>query len=97
MSKGLQGEPKEDATESYIRRLTEGKPSAEIDEETYWHYLEVLPPKFLRHTFFAFAEGMEPLRLFWRNRDRYFARQLSWSETYEFCGETGLRRDYWAY
>lgn len=58
---------------------------AEIDEETYWYFLEVLPPKYQRGGFFAFAEGAEALRLFWRKGERHFSRQLTWDETQTFC------------
>jgi len=58
---------------------------AAIDEETFWYFLEVLPPKYQRGSLFAFAEGAEALRLFWRKGDRYFCRQLTWDETASFC------------
>lgn len=58
---------------------------AEIDEETFLYFLEVLPPKHQRGGLFAFAEGAEALQLFWRNGDRYFCRQLTWEETQEYC------------
>src|SRR5262245_56282007 len=54
---------------------------AEVDEETYFYFLEVLPPQFMCGGAFAFAEGMEPYILFWRERGRYFARMLTWDET----------------
>ena len=38
---------------------------AEVDEETYWYFLEVLPPKYMNGSLFAFAEGAESLKLFW--------------------------------
>ena len=57
---------------------------AEIDEETFWYFLEVLPPKYQGSGCFAFAEGAEPLRFFWR-RKGYFCRQLTASETAAFC------------
>ena len=37
---------------------------AEIDEETYWYFLEVLPPKYMNGGLFAFAEGAESLKIF---------------------------------
>src|SRR5436309_13247974 len=58
---------------------------AAIDEETYWYFLEVLPPKYQRGSLFAFAEGAEALRIFWQKSDAYFCRQLTWDETTEFC------------
>ena len=58
---------------------------AEIEEETYWYFLEVLPPKYQRGNLFAFAEGAEALRIFWQKGDAYFCRQLTWDETTDFC------------
>ena len=73
-----------------IARLsTEGR-IAEIDEETYFYFLEVLPPKYQNGYLFAFAEGAEALRLFWRQTQRYFCRQLTWDETQHFCQLAGI-------
>ena len=58
---------------------------AVIDEETFWYFLEVLPPKYQRGNLFAFAEGAEALRIFWQKGDAYFCRQLTWDETTDFC------------
>ena len=58
---------------------------AAIDEETFWYFLEVLPTKYQRGGLFAFAEGAEALRLFWRKGDCHFCRQLTWDETTDFC------------
>ena len=58
---------------------------AAIDEETFWYFLEVLPPKYQKAHLFAFAEGAEALRLFWRKAEAYFCRQLTWDDTTEFC------------
>ena len=53
----------------------------EVDEETYFYYLEVLPPQFMDARCYCFAEGAESYLLFWRRDDRYFARQLTMAET----------------
>ena len=58
---------------------------AAIHAETFWYFLEVLPPKYQRGGLFAFAEGAEALRLFWQKGDRYSCRQLTWDETRQFC------------
>jgi hypothetical protein len=50
---------------------------AEIDEPTFMYWLEVLPPVFMRGKvrengrvyFFGFAEGYEPVKGFWCERD----------------------------
>ncbi len=66
----------------------------EINEETYWYFLEVLPPKWFNGNLFAFAEGQEPLRLHWRKHMQYFCRQLTDEQTNQFCDLTGLSKAY---
>jgi len=68
-----------------IARISVAGKIAAIDEETFWYFLEVLPPKYQGGNLFAFAEGAESLRIFWQNGDAYFCRQLTWNETQEFC------------
>ena len=68
-----------------IARISIPGKIAAIDEEIYWYFLEVLPPKYQRGGLFAFAEGAEALRLFWQKGDCYFCRQLTWDETTNFC------------
>src|SRR5436309_1463918 len=68
-----------------IARISVPGQIAAIDQETYWYFLEVLPPKYQRGSLFAFAEGAEALRIFWQKNDAYFCRQLTWDETTEFC------------
>lgn len=58
---------------------------AEIDAATFRYFLEVLPPKYQCGNLFAFAEGAEPLLLFWRRGREHFCRQLTWDETVAFC------------
>ena len=57
----------------------------EIDEKTYWYFLELLPPRWMDGNWFAFGEGAGPFRLFWQVRDAYFARELTDIETRTFC------------
>ena len=78
------------------RTRAEGR-IAEVDEETYWYFLEVLPPRYMDESFFCFAEGMEPLRLFWQRGCRYYVRRLSWKQTHNLCDLAGIRRDYYFY
>jgi hypothetical protein len=68
-----------------IPRISTPGKIADIDEETYWYFLEVLPPKFMGGSCFPFAEGAEPLRFFWHSSEQYFCRQLTWDETKQFC------------
>ena len=51
----------------------------------YWYFLEVLPPKHMRCSMFAFAEGAEAIRLFWRKDQKHFCQQLTDDETQTFC------------
>src|SRR4051794_26982689 len=73
-----------------ILRIQAPERVAEIDEDTWWYFLEVLPPKFQGGGFFAFAEDTEPLRLFVKRPGRYLARQLTWDETHRFCRLAGI-------
>ena len=67
---------------------------AQITEETWYWFLEVLPPKLHGGSWFAFAEGQEPLKIFCRQRGQHFCRQLTWEETWRVCEASGLPRDY---
>jgi hypothetical protein len=82
-----------------LKRIDAFGQIAEVDKETYWHFLEVLPLRWMDDKTFAFcfAEGMESFRLFWHQRERYFCRRLTWAETYRFCDLASLRRDYFFY
>ena len=77
--------PENEQWSAMIERISVPATVAEIDEETYWYFLEVLPPKFMRQSLFAFAEGAEPLRIYWQRGQRYFSRQLTQEETVQFC------------
>ena len=61
-----------------------------IDDETFDWFLDCLPPKAMFKGGFVFAEGAEPLRLFWKRKGRCFTRQLTWNETDEFCRLAGI-------
>lgn len=77
--------PEGEEWSALIARISIPHQTAAIDEETFWYFLEVLPPKYQRGNLFAFAEGAEALRIFWQKGDAYFCRQLTWDETTEFC------------
>jgi hypothetical protein len=77
-----------------IARLQVEGRIAEVTEEVWYYFLEVLPPKLLRGNWFAFAEGQDPLKLFWRKQGRHYGRQLTWEETHRLCDATGLPKDY---
>ncbi len=77
--------PDNEEWKAIIHRISVPGRIAEVDAETYWYFLEVLPPKYQRGSCYAFAEGAEALRLFWQKGDRYFCRQFTWYETVVFC------------
>ena len=54
-----------------IARISVTGAIAAIDEETFFNFLEVLPPKFQQGSLFAFAEGAESLRVFWLKGDAH--------------------------
>ena len=65
-----------------------------ITEDTYFYFLEVLPPRLQRGCFFAFAEGQEPLRIFWTRCGQHYCRQLDDEETRRVCRASGLPPNY---
>lgn len=88
--------PEAEKWPALIARIAVPGQIAEIDEETYSYFLEVLPPKYQGGSLFAFAEGAEELRLFWQDRDNHFwVRQLTWDETKTFCRLAGMSFPYW--
>jgi hypothetical protein len=77
--------PEHEEWKDHVERISIPGRIAEISEEQYHYWLEVLPPKYMSRGVFAFAEGAEEIRLFWRASGRYFVRQLTWPETVTFC------------
>jgi len=76
--------PDNESWPAMISRIHTPGSVCEIDRETYDWFLEYLPPKWMGSGF-AFAEGAEPIKLFWKNAGRYFVRQLTDAETQAFC------------
>lgn len=77
--------PEGEEWSAMIPRISVTGTIAAIDQETYWYFLEVLPPKYQNGGLFAFAEGAEELKLFWSREEKYYVRPLTWDETQEFC------------
>jgi hypothetical protein len=77
-----------------IARTTVPGRVCEVDGETYDHFLEVLPPRWMGSGVFAFGEGADALRLFWaantEHGRQYFCRQLDEAETRQFCRLAGV-------
>ncbi len=89
--------PENEEWAAAVARLSVPGRISEISEDIYFEFLEVLPPKLLRGSFFAFAEGQEPLRVFLHRQERYLGRQLTQEETDKLCELTGLPMDYGSY
>lgn len=76
-----------EGSEELIPRVAQAEPGSilAVDEETYLHYLEALPPRFQRGGEFCFAEGSGPFLYFWRSsKDVYHVRPLTDEETDAF-------------
>src|SRR5438876_1048900 len=83
--------PPSEEWKEHVERISIPGRIAEVTEEHYDYWLEVLPPKYMSGSLFAFAEGAEALRLFWQDADgRYWMRQLTWEETTTFCRLAGI-------
>lgn len=80
-----------------IERISNADCVAEISEETWDYFLEVLPPKILEGSWFGFAEGQEPLRIFYRTQGKHYVRQLTEAQSMRVCELTGLPKEYGSY
>lgn len=80
----------EDWPQMIARTTVPGRISV-VDEETYDYFLDVLPPRWMGRGF-AFAEGGDDIRLYWKAGGQFFCRQLSAEETDEFYRLTGSSR-----
>jgi hypothetical protein len=82
--------PQHGEWKEHVERISVPGRIAEVTEDDYDYWLEVLPPKYMRGSHFCFAEGAEAFRFFWQAGGRYFARQLTWEETVAFCRLAGI-------
>ncbi len=82
--------PENEAWHAMIERIEPHGRVSIVDNETFDWFLECLPPKAMFGGGFAFAEGAEPLRLFWKRKGQCFTRHLTWEETQEFCRLAGI-------
>lgn len=65
--------------------------TVEVEKATYYRYLEMLPPRFMRGDLFAFGEGAGNFVLFWNEGSAYFAHSLSVDDTKTFCSLARVR------
>ena len=72
-----------------IARISAPGRAAEVTEEAYGYFLDVLPPRWMGEGY-MFAEGAEALRYFWKANGRFYCRQLTWDETAAFCAAAGI-------
>jgi hypothetical protein len=63
-----------------------------VTEEVYYHFLELQRPRFMRGSYFVFAEGENPFCLFWKRGGDYFGLALSEEESNTFCQFAGIKR-----
>lgn len=77
--------PTAEEWKEHVERLSVPGRIAQVTEEHYSYWLEVLPPRWMAGAHFCFAEGAEAFHFFWRDKDGYFGRQLTWDETVTFC------------
>jgi len=87
-------QPKTESWNQMIERILVPGRINEISESIYEYFLEVLPPKWHQRSCFGFADGDEPLRLFWKQGNRFHCRQLTSGESQQLCDFSGLARDY---
>lgn len=87
-------QPQEEAWPEMIARISVAGRIAQIIDDIWEYFLDVLPPRLMGRGYFCFAEGQEPLRIFWRRGGDCFVRQLTQTETDRVCDLSGLPRDY---
>ena len=76
------------AWDEFIKAMHSGE-EVEIDSAMYYYWLEVLPPIFMGRALpwpdpkhpksydFGFAEGLEPITVFWTGGDKFFCRRTN--------------------
>jgi hypothetical protein len=78
--------PPSEEWRAHVERISTPGRIAEVTEEDYFYWLEVLPLKCQRGSLFCFAEGADHFRVFWQDgEERFFCRQLTEEETARFC------------
>jgi hypothetical protein len=55
--------------EQVVERISKPGVITEVTEDTYRWFLNVLPPRWIDRSHYCQAEGLEPYRLFWSDRD----------------------------
>jgi hypothetical protein len=87
-------QPAEEDWYALVDRISVPDRINEITEDAFRYFLYAWPPRLLGQSHFGFAQGEEPLRLFWISHGRFFCRQLTREETNRLCDASGLPREY---
>ena len=82
--------PKGEIWSEMIRRMTAPGALCEVSEDTFDYFLDVLPPRWMGREGFAFGEGMDYVRLFWKSGEKFLSRQLTREENVTFCRLAGI-------
>jgi hypothetical protein len=90
-------QPAEEDWYAFAERISVPGRINEITEDAYQFFLESSPPKLLGTSRFCWADGEQPLRVFWTTDGRYYCRQLTRQETNRLCDASGLPREYAIY
>lgn len=72
--------PEGEGWSDMIRRTTVQGALCEVTEENYDYFLDVLPPRWIGQGGFAFGEGADYVRLFWKSKEKCYSRQLTADE-----------------
>ena len=64
--------------------------TVEIKEETYYEKLDMLPPRYMDGSLFAFGEGAGNFSLFWKQSGKFYTTHLSQADTETFCRLAGV-------
>ena len=64
--------------------------TVEVNEDSYFEYLDMLAPRYISGSLFAFGEGSGNFTLFWEEGDKHYAHHLSPVDTERFCKLTGV-------
>ena len=82
---------------AFVERVSVPGRINEITGDAFRLFLESSPPRLLGRNRFCWADGDDPLRMFWTTVGRYYCRQLTRQETNRLCDASGLPREYGMY
>jgi len=91
---GATEQPEHEEWKDTIERIHRTDQVHTVTEETYYYFLEVLPPQWMSGPFFAFAEGQEELTIYFERNGEYFGRRLTHEQSMRFCETSGLSKSY---